>query len=62
MVGAQYVLMNGGREKLFLQLFGNYKIVDSPTDISFSGLGTVAPPTVFLFLIRIEITEGVKIA
>ena len=61
MVGAHNFRMDGGGVQLFLKLFGNDEVVNSPTYISLPCLCTVAPPAVFFFF-RIKIAEGIEVA
>ena len=59
MVGAEYLVVDGGTEELGLQTVGDEEIVDAPPCVLLAGLETVGPPGVGAFGVGIEMAEGI---
>ncbi len=59
MVGAEYLVVDGGTEELGLQTVGDEEIVDAPPCVLLAGLETVGPPGVDVLPVGIEVTERI---
>lgn len=59
MIGSPDLLSDKGVLHLVAKSFGNQEIIDAPSDVSVSALCEVAPPGVFLGLIRVKMPESV---
>lgn len=59
MIAAQDIGVDGGAFDVVFPYAGDEEVVDSPSHVSFSGFGKVAPPGVGVFFIGMEVTEGV---